>query len=73
MKKKSESKNIALSEQYAPPTNVNLIKTMKKETAPKNLFNALKDNPEKIIKWAENEIKLYKELIELVKEKSKRK
>jgi hypothetical protein len=34
-----------------------------------NFFKSLKDNPEEIIKWAEDEIKEYKKLIKLIKSK----
>lgn len=32
-----------------------------------NMFNALKDRPEEIIKWCHDEIKAYKDLIKLIK------
>ncbi len=32
-----------------------------------SLFEALKDNPGEIIKWAESEIKEYEKLIKLIK------
>ena len=37
-----------------------------------NMYSALKDNPEEIIKWAEAEIKEYKKLIKLIKYDQKR-
>jgi len=36
-------------------------------SASKNFFNALKDDPQSIIEWCENEIKEYKKLIKLIK------
>lgn len=41
------------------------------EEASENLYKSLKDDPEEIIIWAEKEIKLYKELIKLLKSKKK--
>jgi len=32
-----------------------------------NVFEALKNNPQEIIEWCENEIKEYKKLIKLIK------
>lgn len=32
-----------------------------------NMYIALKDNPEEILKWCEEEIAAYKELIKLIK------
>lgn len=36
-----------------------------------NFYKALKDNPEEIIKWCEEEIEEYKKLIKLIKEGKK--
>ena len=36
------------------------------ETEAQKLYNALKDNPEKIIEWAKREIEEYEKLIELL-------
>jgi hypothetical protein len=41
-------------------------------TAAENFFNALKDDPEAIIKWCEEEIEEYQKLIKMIK-KSKEK
>jgi len=40
---------------------------MKKQTAAENFFESLKNDPEKIIEWAQNEIEQYKKLIKLIK------
>ena len=34
-----------------------------------NFYNSLKDDPEAIIKWCEEEIEAYKELIKLIQSK----
>lgn len=36
-------------------------------TKSNNFYNALKNNPEEIIKWCESEIKEYEKLIKLIK------
>lgn len=45
---------------------------MKKQTAAENFFESIKNDPEKIIEWAQNEIEQYKKLIKLIKYESKR-
>ena len=35
----------------------------------KNFYNALKDDPDAIIKWCEEEIEAYEELIKLIRSK----
>ncbi len=40
---------------------------MKKISTAKDFVNTMKDNPTKIIEWAENEIKEYKKLIKILK------
>ena len=36
------------------------------ETEAQKIYNALKDNPEKVISWAKREIEEYEKLIELL-------
>jgi hypothetical protein len=43
----------------------------KTESEANNMFNALKDNPQAIIEWAESEIKEYKKLLKLIKKYAK--
>lgn len=42
-----------------------------KKTEADNFFEALKDNPQEVIEWAEAEIKEYKKLIKLIKKSVK--
>ena len=42
-----------------------------KKSAAHNFFESLKDDPEAIIEWCEDEIKEYKKLIKLMKEQLK--
>ena len=38
----------------------------KKTSEADNFYNALKDDPEEILKWCESEIEAYKELVKLI-------
>ena len=44
---------------------------MKKKTTVEEIFDTIKDNPAKIIKWAEKEIKEYENLIKILKDRQK--
>ena len=44
---------------------------MKKKTTVEDFVDTIKDNPAKIIKWAEKEIRAYKELIKILKDRQK--
>ena len=44
-----------------------------KQSKVHNFADSIKDNPSKIIKWAENEIKEYLKLIKILKNKIKSK
>ena len=46
------------------------MKTIKNK-ASNNFYNSIKDDPEKIIKWCEEEVAAYQELIKMIKEKNK--
>lgn len=49
-------------------------KIIKKSTSKaQNFFNAIKDDPEEIIAWAEREIAEYRKLIMLIKKASRKK
>jgi len=45
----------------------------KENDAANNLYTSLRDNPKEIIEWCEREIKEYKKLIKLIKNKKKEK
>ena len=40
--------------------------TKKPSKASVNVYNALRDDPEEIIKWCESEIEAYRELMKLI-------